>query len=51
LEQEGQIRVIKCVAAGDKICEVIESKTQREIELDSPLSISADTDSVLEKVP
>jgi predicted hydrocarbon binding protein len=51
LGQEGQIRVIKCVAAGDKICEVIESKTQREIELDSPLSISADKDSVLEKVP
>ena len=51
LEQEGQINVLKCVAAGDKICEVIESKTQREIELDSPLSISADKDSVLEKVP
>lgn len=50
LDQEGQIKVLKCVAAGDKICEVIESKTQREIELDSLLSISADTNSVLEKI-
>lgn len=51
LGQEGQIKVLKSVAAGDKICEVIESKSQREIELDSQLRIKADKDSVLEKIP
>jgi predicted hydrocarbon binding protein len=51
LGQEVQIKVLKSVAAGDKICEVIESKSQREIELDSQLRIKADKDSVLEKIP
>jgi len=50
LEQEGQINVLKCVAAGDEICEVIESEIQRGIELNPPLSIGADKNSVLEKI-
>ena len=50
LEQEGQINVLKCVAAGDEICEVIESKIKRGIELNPPLCIGADKNSVLEKI-
>jgi predicted hydrocarbon binding protein len=50
LGQEGQINVLKCVAAGDEICEVIESKIQRGIELNPPVSIGADRNSVLEKI-
>jgi predicted hydrocarbon binding protein len=50
LEQEGRINVLKCVAAGDEICEVIESKIQRGIKLNPPLCIGADRNSVLEKI-